>query len=96
MKAAVEFLNGLLISEVMFILWLIPFSWFISLSVKTKAKRMYMLAVFCVPPLLYFGGGALEIWSTHEYAFAFNRTKEVAEIIIIILIGAGLYEHWRD
>jgi hypothetical protein len=89
----ITFLNNVLNSYTMLLVWFVPFLAAVMAARKRGKPRFYLLAVFCVPFLIYFTWASTGLWSTHLVALAFNRSAQVTGVIVLLIFMAGLYEH---
>jgi hypothetical protein len=76
----------------MLTLWCIPLLYALYITKRRKLNWIGILAIFCIPFLMYFIWAISDIWDTHEAALAFNRSAQVVAIVILVLFLAGLYE----
>lgn len=91
----IEFLHGILTSYLMFFMWLVPFVLALVCALKNGSWLLGLVAIVCIPFLIYFAWAMTGLWSTHIVALAFNRTAQLASIFIIVLLVISLSGYGR-
>jgi hypothetical protein len=79
----------------MFIMWLILFELALLRAYKSKDWRLVLLALVCVPFLIYFTWAMTGLWSTHIVALAFNRTAQLSSMFVLVLLIFGISTYER-
>ena len=82
----IEYLNEILTSYLMFFMWLIPFVLAMVCALKKSNWLLGLVAIACIPFLIYFAWAMTGQWSTHIVALAFNRTAQIASMFVLVLL----------
>ena len=80
----IDALNWVLEDYTMIAVWGILFIVAVHVAAKTGQKYRYMLALAAIPPMVYFIWARTGLWSSHEYATAFNRSAQVTTVLILL------------
>ena len=93
-EAAVTFLHDHLTSWLMLVIWCIPFVTAVACAWRGKDWRLVIVALICVPFLIYFMWAVTGLWSKHIVALAFNRLLQIfaAFTIVLLVIGLARYD----
>ena len=90
MIVVIKFLHDVLTSYLMFFMWLIPFVLASMCALKRSDWLLGLIAIACIPFLIYFAWAMTGQWSTHIVALAFNRTAQLSSIFVIVLLIVSL------
>ena len=94
MQELTETTSELLSSWLMLSVWLVPFGVSLWYALKRKDRRLTIIALFCIPFLIYFGWAVTDLWETHATARTFNRSAQVlgVSILMLLIYGIARYE----
>jgi hypothetical protein len=83
--------SAVLNSCLMLAVWSVPFFMSVWIAHTNRVKMFYLLACAFLIQMLYFMWAISDVWSTHEAAVTFNRTTDIASVLLLMLFLVGMY-----